>query len=182
MKFNVITNGFPKAGNHALVKACELLGVPASVIHLPYWRKEEHFEQEGLVDPKTIFIKRDPRNIVVSWIRFLRNPVTVGMFLTKFRKFREASLIDEMANFEPWLTHPNSLVIRYEDLIASEDVIRQIAAFVGVPYLEGAFPELPGATRTWNDVPSDYRTVWTPEVERIWNEEGGGELLSRWGY
>lgn len=169
----LITNGFPKAGNHALVKACQLLGQPCAVEHIVYADKPEG---------AFVFIRRDPRNIVLSWLRFQGKPVEPGLFITHFRAFQNASLVEEMAAYEGWLTDPDTLVVRYEDLIASDAEMRRIAAALGVPYLEGAFEALPGLTRTWNAQHANYATFWTPDVEAVWAAEGGPELLERWGY
>lgn len=168
----VTTSGFPKSGNHALTKAVELLGIPCEV---------QHIEYAGPIG-QHMFIKRDPRNVVCSWLRFNGKPVTPGMFLSAFRKFQDKSLIDEMTPYEGWLTDPGTLTVSYEALIASDAEMRRIATYLETPYIDGAFEELPGLTATWFDVHSDYRTIWTPEVDSAWNAEGGGELLTRWGY
>lgn len=169
----VTTNGFPKSGNHALVKAVQLLGQPCQVNHIPFG---------GVVSDKHILIKRDPRNILCSWLRFNGQPVTSGMFLTAFRKFQDRSLGEEMADYEAWQHDQNTLVVRYEDLISDADEMRRIASYLGIIYQHGAFEALPGLTRTWFADHSDYRTIWTPEVEAAWNAEGGAELLAAWGY
>lgn len=172
----VITNGFSKAGNHALVKACQLLGQPCKVDHIPY---------DPVTDAETagrhIYIKRDPRNIVCSWLRFTNNPVTPGTFIAAFRKFAEKSLIEEMATHEGWLKS-TAHVVRFEDLIASDATMRDIANHLGIPYIAGAFEALPGMTRTWHADHSDYTQIWTPEVDIVWLTEGGPALLARWGY
>lgn len=167
----VYANGFPKSGNHALVKTLELLGQPAEV---------HHTRCSEAVEGAHVFIKRDPRNVVVSWLRHHRHAVTPGTFLTAFRKFEHRPLVDEMGEFEGWLT--TAYVVRFEDLIADEATMRGIAAFVGAPYIDGAFAALPGDTLTYNDVPSDYRAVWTPLVAETFSREGGDALLTRWGY
>lgn len=169
----VTTNGFPKSGNHALVKAVQLLGEPCQVNHIPFG--------EPIEAGKRIFIKRDPRNVICSWLRFNGLPVTLGMFITAFRKFQACSLIEEMAEYEGWLTDANTLVVRYEDLIVSADCMKAIADYLGVPYLDGAFEALPGLTRTWYAEHSDWRGIWTAEVDAVWAAEGGPELLARWG-
>lgn len=171
----IIANGFQKAGNHALVKACQLLGVPCDVNHTP-------FGQLPKDTTKHILITRDPRNIIVSWLRFRNNPVTPGMFITKFRKFDTDSLVNQMKMYEGFLTDPNTLVVKYEDLVSSPAEMKRIADYLGVPYLDGAFEELPGMTRTWNDEHSDYKKIWTPEVEKVWVGEGGNDLLKKWNY
>jgi hypothetical protein len=131
-----------------------------------------------------------------------KHAVTPGTFLTRFRAWQEESVrvipvegqpdyvvvtpeistIAAMAEYESWLADPNTLAIRYEDLIASDVVMKQIADYLGVPYIDGAFEELPGYTITWNEEHSDYNTIWTPQVQQAWAAEGGNELLSRWGY
>lgn len=168
----VVTSGFAKAGNHALVKAVQLLGQPCEVNHITYI---------GSI-PDHVFIRRDPRNIVCSWLRFNGKPVTPGMFITAFRMFQYGTLVDEMALFEGWLTDPMALVVSYEALTASDVEMRRIAEYLKVPYLDGAFEELEGLTSTWFPQHSDYRTIWTPEVEAVWAAEGGSDLLARWGY
>ena len=169
----ITINGFPKSGLHALVKAVQLLGQPAQVDHIPYGNP---------VEAKHIFIKRDPRNVVCSWLRFQGMPVTPGMFITAFRKFQELSLIEEIAPFEGWLTDPNTHILRFEDLLASAAAMQDIALYLGVPYIPGAWEDLPGLTVTWFPDHSDFNTIWTQEVQDVWAAEGGPALLTRWGY
>jgi len=171
----VFCNGFPKSGNHALVKAVELLGLPARVNHVPFIGM-----QTAPINQPHVFIVRDPRNVIVSWLRFNRKSVTPGTFLAAFRKFQDRPLVEEMADYAPWLEIGH--VVSYEALIAGPLSMRKMASYLGVPYLEGAWQELPGLTVTWNAVKSDYRSVWTPAVIKAWYGEGGGELLTRWGY
>lgn len=169
------THGFPKSGTHALVKACQLLGVPCDVEHRPF--------VDGLPPGTThdVFIYRDPRNILVSKLREEGQPLTPGMIIQKFRRFQTASLRAELQAYHPWLKSAGWRV-RFEDLVASATAMEGLALYLGVPYIAGAFAELPGLTRTYNTVTSDYRTVWTPEVEHAWTHEGGPELLAAWGY
>lgn len=168
----VITTGFAKSGNHALVKAVQLLGHPCSV---------DHIEYAGPIG-QHVFIKRDPRNVVCSWLRFNGQPVTPGMFITALRLFQHASLIEELAAYEGWLSDPQTLVVSYEALTASDAEMRRIAAYLDTPWIDGAFDELEGLTATWFAQHSDYRTIWTPEVDAVWVAEGGPALLARWGY
>ena len=170
----ITTNGFPKHGNHPLVKACQLLGVPCAVSHIPFG---------GQVEAKHLFIKRDPRNALIAWLRMFGQPETAGMFITTFRQYQNSPLVGQMAAYEGWLQDADTYQVRYEDLIASRVTMEGIAGYLGIPYLEGAFEELPGVTLTWTGPNhSDYRTIWTPEVETVWAAEGGPELLDRWGY
>lgn len=172
----ILCNGFPKTGNHALQKAIELLGQPVSVNHIPF--------TEGIdadIDLH-LHVIRDPRDIVVSWLRHNSESVTPGLFISRFRKFQFKSLIEEMADYEGWLTDPRTIIIRYENLVTDIHVMEDIATFMNVPYLNGAWEELPGLTRTWNAVKSDHKSIWTSDVQKVWADEGGNELLKRWGY
>ena len=172
----IFTNGFPKAGNHALVKACELLGAKCAVNHTPFGE-----ELPGAAT-HSLFIVRDPRDIVISFLRFTGRPVTAAAFMLAVREFRPgSSLMAELAKYEGWLSS-GSLIVRYEDLIADEREMRRIAAFIGVEYWPRLWEELPGLTWTWNPVHSDYRALWTAELEAEWASAGGNDLLAIWGY
>lgn len=169
----ITTSGFPKSGCHALAKACQLLGQPCRPEHLPFG---------SAVQTPHLFIKRDPRNLLVSWLRFTAQPVTPGMTITAFRRFQTRPLVEEMAEYQGWLTDPGTLVVRYEDLIADDTEMRRIALHLGVPYIEGAWEALPRLTYSWRWPHSTWRTVWTPEVDAVWQAEGGPELMAAWGY
>ena len=175
----VHANGFPKSGNHALVKALQLLGLPCMVQHVP-WSEEMAYR-----DAPRVFVVRDPRDVVVSMLRMKGQPVTPGMFLTRVRQWGDegaGSLVEALAAFEGWLHDPTTERVSFEALRRSDAELRRLAAALGVPYLAGAWEALPGLTRTWNATPSDHRAIWTPEVEDGWQAAGGPALLARWGY
>lgn len=176
-------NGFPKSGNHALMKACELLGHPAQVEHIPF--------AQGLPEGTThhIFIKRDPRNVVISALRHIGNHVTPGTILSSFKKFEfqrgilhgEGSLVKLMGDYEGWLDDKKTLVVSYEELTNDATGMKMMAEYLGTPYM-GGFENLEGLTMTWNKVHSDFRIVFTSELHEQWAKEGGTDLLMRWGY
>jgi len=171
----VTANGFPKSGNHALVKALELLGLPASVNHIPYGRR---------VESPHLFVVRDPRNVVCSALRHLRKPVTSGTFMAQCRRFgldhEGRTLVTAMGEYEGWLSE--AFVVRYETLVREPGELKRIAAFLDVPCPDDAFTNLPGHTLTWHAEHSDYRKVWNDDVVQAWRVAGGDELLARWGY
>lgn len=170
----VTANGFSKHGNHPLVKALQLLGVDCQVHHIPYGDP---------VEGRHVFIKRDPRNALIAKLRMLGKAETAENFISAYREFDGRPLIAAMAEFEGWLSDPDTYVVRYEDLIASDACMRSLADHLQVDYIEGSFEDLPGMTRTWTGPNhSDYSTIWTPEVEAVWAAKGGPELLARWGY
>lgn len=171
----IVTNGFPKSGNHALVKAVQLLGQPCRVQHEPFTQ----------VEGPCVFIRRDPRNVLLSWVRHLGKPVVPGMVATHAQRFEESAagtLADAMAPFEGWLSDAGVLVVSYEALTESDAEMRRIAAYLGVPYIDGAWQWLPGMTQTWHAQHSDWRSVWTADVQTAWDGIDGPALLQRWGY
>lgn len=173
----ILTTGFPKSGNHALVKAVQLLGHPCQVDHVP------HSPYVAAWPGPRIVIKRDPRNVLLSWVRHQGQPVTRGMAIAYMRDFEAGqTLAQAMQPFEGWLTDPGALLVRYEDLVATDAEMRRIARHLGTAYIDDAWRWLPGMTRTWNSQRSDWRAVWTPQVDAAWQEIGGPALLDRWGY
>ena len=173
----ILCNGFPKSGTHALARACELLGLPGKSVHLTYG----HPEING---SRIVTIVRDPRDCVLSWIRFSRGEApTQGLFISHFREFDGGgSLVKQMSGFEPYLGDPSHLCLRFEEFIRNRSGMIRLAEYLGVPYLHDAFENLPGHTRTWYPTHCDYHLHWTPEVKRVWEAEGGRELIERWGY
>ena len=162
-------NGAPKMGNHALWKACCLLGITTTGV--------QHIAHGAQIVGPHIVIKRDPRNALVSWLRFHGLPVTQGMLITHM-----APYLAVIAPFVGWLADPGALVVQFERLIESDEQMREIAAHCGVDYLEDAWPNLPNHTKTWTGSLSDYTQHWTPAVESAWNDCGGAEVLAAWGY
>lgn len=172
----VRVNGMYKSGTHAGMKACALLGWPSSHHHEPY-------RADFINGDKHVFMVRDPRNMLVSWLRFQSRAVSPGMLITAMREYAGGPpLLTTLAAFRPWLNDPATFVLRFEDLIASAAPMRSLATYLDTPYLEGAWEVLPGLTETWTGTYSDYRTVWTQDVERVWSELGGSEALKEWGY
>lgn len=173
---HVIASGHPKSGCHALVKALHLLGWPCQVEHRAFG--------SDLGGRPHIFIKRDPRNVAVSWVRWLKQPVTEGTFIAACRNMANTwrALPASLADYEGWLTHTGTLVVSYEALIASPEEINRMARHLGSEVPADAWPNLLGGTATWSGQPSDWREVWTPGLQRHWQSIGGAELLRAWGY
>ncbi len=169
----VLVNGVPKSGTHALKKAVALLGVESDNRHVEYGMQVDH--------DKHVFIKRDPRNVLLSKVRFEGQPVTQGMVILKMQNFNGEPFNLVLSRYAPWLTQAPHIVV-YEELISDKSVLRRIAKYLGVHALGDAFSNLPGHTATWNPEHSDYRYVWTAEVEAAWNDIGGPAILQEWGY
>ena len=179
-------SGPEKCGNHALVKVVELLGIPPEWQGLPGTVMSHMGYKELPEGDKHVFIKRHPKNAFLSNCRFHNYPIQSGMLQSKLRNWNGSGpYIDRWARQVGWLTAPNTLVITFEGLISDGgETIRQVADYLDVPFLEDAYAHLPGGTRTWNPVHSDYTTceAWTDAVESVWTETGGDEIVRAFGY
>jgi len=169
----MIINGFPKSGQNALRRACELLGVELPINHIPYAQNP---------GGPCIYIKRDPRNVILSMIHFRQLPVTVANFKAMVAKFNTDTIANEFASYYGWLTDANTTVITYEDLIANDTCMKSLATTLGVTYPTNAFASLEGPTFTFNQVHSDYTTIMTPAVITWWQSVNGPVLVTAWGY
>lgn len=163
----IYANGFPKTGTHALKKAIELLGCEAELKHEPH----------KIFYKKMVVIFRNPRNVLVSECRWQYKRVTTGRMILTLRKWEHEgatsfyeTMAEEYSRYLHWKEDPNVLCVNYEDLIKDDKTLRKIADYLGVPYLEDAFPNLEGLTRTWNRVKSNWEKYWSPEVEKVWKE------------
>lgn len=171
----MIVNGFPKTGTHALSKGIELLGVPTQLTH--------HAPgDEGAPTGEQIVIYRHPRNVAISWLRFIGKPLAQGNIIRVIRQWQDGSrsFAHEYGRYLPW--RDLSFCVRYEDLVASDACLRSLAVRLNVDYLEDAFPNLPGLTATWTGAPSRWEDHWTPAIETAWAEEGAAQLQADLGY
>ena len=175
----VFAHGFMKSGNHAIIKALKLLGFWTAPVHIPF----------GQAIPTgythNIFIKRDPRNILISVMKSLGDPMTPEALIARVAdvNYSDGSIknfFQLLDKWTGWLTDPNTFVVKYEDLIANDIEMRRIATYLGVPYIEGSFERLPGDTATWSAEQSDYTTLWTPEIQALWGSVVGTKILTNW--
>ena len=171
---SLLINACPKHGTHALQKAVELLGQPAGEVHhIPFG------ESLPVGTTKHLYIYRDPRNAILSWMRWDGKEITDGMLMAAIRgpKYLPAT-----RQYAGWLSDRDTYKVRYESLVADDAIMRDLAEFLGVPYLDSAHPNLPGLTRTWRSDHSDFTKIWTPAVAACWSEAGGDDLVKKFGY
>jgi hypothetical protein len=179
----VIVNGFPRSGTHALLKAIQLLGIPAAnepfdegVIAVHFGSKEKI--PKGV---KHICIFRHPKNCLISECRFMGKPLASGFLIGFIKNFRDGRLMKEMlSQYLGW--KKKAYCVSYEDLVKDDKCLREIAKYLQVPYLEDAFPNLPGLTFTWSGKPSNWEEHWNDEIEKVWVESGMNELQTKLGY
>ena len=167
-------NGLAKTGTHALNKTIQLLGVPSKVAHLPYSERP---------DGKTVCIFRNPRNVIISWLRFTGRPLTQGKIIEQIKNYQGVGIAAAGNEFTQYLIDDSVLAVRYEELISDGGkTVEQIAAYLGVPVLDDCYPNIKGLTLTWTGAPSDWEKHWTDEIDIVWKEYGGAELEGAWNY
>lgn len=184
----VIANGFPKTGTHALKKAIELLGLTrVQHMHQPHHRATggKPFKFDG----RMVIVYRHPRNVLVSTCRALGNATASGNLIGLIRDHRSPfspSDVGSMARayraYLPWRDDKRCLVVRYEDLVSSDASLRRMAGYLGVPFLDDAFANLPGLSPTWSGAPSRWQDHWSEAVEAVWIEAGMQALQEELGY
>jgi len=170
-----ITSGHPKSGCHMLVKAMHLLGWPCYV---------QHLEHKPDATGRHVFIKRDPRNVVLSWVRHFKQPVTTGTVIAAMRNVANTwkPINESLRLYEGWLTHPGVLVVSFEQLSTDAAQLERIATYMGGTVPADAWANLPGDTATWTGKHSDWSAVWNSEIDKHWTDIGGPAILKTWGY
>lgn len=173
-----LINGLPKSGTHAALKGAQLLGIPtvvgevwdrrATLAHVPYALRGQVAQDFAA----HVFVVRNLRNVLLSWMRWRSIPITQGGMISTIADYDGIGLPATCEAFAPWLSEPGVHVVRFEALIADDATLRGIAAYLGVPYLEDAFANLPGLTRTWSGQLSDWTAHWTPAVDDAWTAAG----------
>lgn len=169
---NVIVNGFWKHGTHAGVKACELLGVPAETSHWQWGDKMPKHTHH-------VFMKRDPRDGFVSWVRATRTKTEPrqGHIIATMRE-----QIPQLHKYRRWLKEDGVFVCELKELRANDVQIKRLAEYLRVPYLEDAFAGIESPSPTWNLTQTNYLDFWTSPIEAVWQELGGPQILVEWGY
>lgn len=107
---------------------------------------------------------RDPRNVLISYSRY-RNK-TPEIMLTK-RWY--GPFVQFCRGFVGWEQY--ATIYKYEDIWGH-------AAYLPGNLYVGAKNDLD----TWTGAPSDWREWWTDEIDKIWCDQGGPELVRELGY
>ncbi len=200
----VICNGNPKAGTHALVKTVELLGIPwdhtgqCRLGHciLGHWSTsnpppqvtaylvKKELDETAKPDFKHIHIVRNPRNMLVSWVRFSTGECSPGRLISAFKNYvLNKPIYDEFVAYVGWLDFPGVLTVRFEELTGDKgETAQKIADFLGVPVLPDTVERRLGGTVTWTGKLSHWPDYWSDEIEAAWVEARGPEIEEMFGY
>ena len=166
----ILCNGIPKSGTHALLKAVQLLGcVNARQDHVAY-----RSDMDRRVK-KHIYIHRDPRDMLVSWVRFSCPAVTKGYLIGAIKDYGAlgCSIAEAIERFDDWIGAPSVLTVEFQALTSDDREMRRIAKYLDVPFLDDAFDNLEGGTPTWTGKLSHWEDYWSAEVDDAWWEYFG---------
>lgn len=101
-------------------------------------------------EAKYIIVVRDPKDIFVSSYFFSQGmisgpmvPVAEWLDLFLFGTFQYGSWAEQVAGYWPWRTRDNVLFLTFEEMKANHaDVVRRIAAFMGVTLTDEEFTQV----------------------------------------
>lgn len=198
----IVANGLPKSGTHALMAWLSKMGLKRcpGVLHIDgageLGVNGNHLDVGTLAAvPDSVFIQghvpatfdlrgfsvvtilRDPRNVLVSYVRHRAEPWGGDRKFTldeAMDDFWGKPFVETYEGFLGW--QGRSVVLRYENLAPE-------AIGAGCDIYDANRPEWDrwiGNTRTGS--PSDWREHWTEEAEGAWQARGGVELVDRAGY
>jgi hypothetical protein len=162
--------------------------------------------RDQLTGFRVVFAFRDPRDAVVSWLRFHRdtgrdkrlnriwekNPDPRDQLVLFLHEMGE-SFCETCSWLRPWLTERGAFPVRFETLHGDDGaeaqarLVCELAAFLGHANPPEAHASvIPGLTSTPTLTSSGSRTkraaYWSTEAEVLFASFGGAELTAAFGY
>jgi len=215
----IVVNGLPKSGTHYLGACLELMGIRNAKsfdrtfdgrphrFHIEepntksYVRGHYKFSDGVPSDGAHFYIIRNPRNSVISWIRWERpgckiSEITEDMVLCiieefdttgvrpgPFYSFSPRNIGQYYSLFNGWLFSPDCTVFKYEQMLTDGgSSITKIADILGCG-CKGVYENAPKKkTDTNTFYRSDWTFHWTPAIDDAWRANGGIEIEERLGY
>jgi len=168
----IVCNGAPKTGTHLLLKTVYLFG------GLGYTAKHEHKPFVESFNCKHIHIRRNPRNVLISYIRHFDNADLSKRNIIKHMPI----VIEEMKPYIPWIKDKNTLNVTFEDLLTDEKELSRIADYLGFDLAYDHFKKIWGNTSTFTGNLSNWRDWWDEEIDKEWDKNGGRALEAMLGY
>lgn len=179
---SVLVTGIPKSGTNATQRAVTLLGLKS--------HREHMADVQGSLASykKIVYVYRNPRNVLISAVRYHNaqvrgadDSITEEKIRSKFFNFFNSVMPCTYKYYNRWLDVTTVHHVRFEDLIADDNALRDMAAYLGVDY-NNSWPMLPGNTGTWTGQLSDWKEHWTPAIGEMWKSEGMQEIEEGLGY
>jgi len=82
--------------------------------------------------PKVVYLIRDPRDVYVSYYFYLKNKLPENTTFKEFLRKKDLYPSRWQTHVESWLDKPNTLILKYEDLLAEPvQKVSEIVDFVG---------------------------------------------------
>ena len=194
---SILLNGIPKSGTHVLQRVVEIKGIPfksgvkedgtrahgidpgaiAYHGHVPYEARDAVLENFH----RHIFIKRNLRNVVISWM--YHNKSERRSLENAFEHFHTgAKYPNYVRRFVDWNYDVNTHVVKFEDLIYNRTGLEEIYELLQLPFDSTDYDAIIGGTRTYREKHANWRKEWTSTMEYIWYETGMPELNRLLGY
>lgn len=147
---------------------------------------------------RVAMIIRHPRNVLVSWARWIaverdwsrsREPSRSAVLRTMLDPDHVAFLIARLRRFEGWCGRAD-VTVRFVDFFERpHDTALLLADRLGlapadpVKVLGDAAPWVtPSYRGTWSGRNSDWREIWTDGLDALWSQCGGPEVEAMYGY
>lgn len=165
--------GAPKSGTHLLLKAMHLFGgYGLTAIHS---HKDHNYPWD--IEASRIQIIRNPRNVLISWVRFVKLPRNNETIIGSMNY-----IIKRMEGHFGCIADDRCLTVRFEELLNDPDILEDIGEHLDMPLIDNHFELLWGDTRTFTDDLTDWPNFWNDEVDAAWIKHGGVELENKMNY
>lgn len=184
-QYEVIVTGIPKSGTNATEKACKLLNAnPSPHQHTANYRLANQH--------KVVCVFRHPRNVLVSAVRYQNHQirgmdaaVTEKKMIDQFFDFFNGSLSASYAAYMKWFG-TKAHILKFEELFEphsdNQQTLDALADYLGKPRQWYDPTQLLGGTYTWTGRLSQWQEHWTPELDKLWIEEGMIDIETKLGY
>ena len=140
---------------------------------------------------KVIFAYRDPRDVVVSWLYWIKSRQAEGWFDLKGYRGTDKTLWDiiQVSNFHfsrflGWLEDPYVYTVRFEELVQNRiKVLGELGEFLGYSSAKEMSSKIDPRTSTTfrKGIPGEWKSYFTHEMEQYFWQECS-EIMEAMGY
>jgi len=169
--------------------------------HIPF----SSYNERILSRTRLIFIRRELRSALVSYMRFLhknnremfdfetwRDLCDPRQRVVRFLAERGAFMVRWITRIADWHSAPSRSELSFETLYGDhgDDALRQmlgaLSSHLGIQHREAAFEaakQVQGVdTKTWSGSRTDLSTFWSGEAEQLFSDAGGRSVNQAMGY
>jgi hypothetical protein len=165
--------GAPKTGTHLLLKALHLFGGKGlAAVH----SHKDHYSKWN-IDDKRVHIIRNPRNVLISWVRYQKLPRNDNTIIGSMDY-----IIKRINGHFGWLAENTVLTVRFEELLTNPDILKLISKHINMPLIDNHFELLWGDTLTFTNDLTDWKDFWTDDIQEAWVNKRGIEIEDKMCY